>query len=121
MGQGAAGRRVDVGGIVADVVARLADPAADVLDAACGTGLVGAALARQGFTSVDGLDVSPRMITVGDARRAEIERHLQQLSRRGVVRVTETVEVPLHPSTRECHTLAVLEVVEAAQPSGPRW
>jgi predicted TPR repeat methyltransferase len=170
-------------GIVADVVARLTGPRADVLDAACGTGLVGAALARHGFTSVDGLDISPRMIarararhvyhdlgpadltqrlpgagdkfgivtcvnafepghlprsalvefarvvhrggrivlTVGGARQAEIERHLQQLSRRGVVRVTETAEVPLHPSTRECHTVAVLEVVDAAPPSGPRW
>jgi SOS-response transcriptional repressor LexA len=61
------------------------------------------------------------VLTVGDARRDEIERHLQHLARRGVVRVAETSEVPLHPSTRECHTVAVLEIVEAAQPSGPRW
>ncbi|WP_051085995.1 class I SAM-dependent DNA methyltransferase [Actinomycetospora chiangmaiensis] len=56
-------------GIVADVVARLDEPETDVLDAACGTGLVGAALARHGFTSVDGLDVSPRMIAHARHRR----------------------------------------------------
>jgi predicted TPR repeat methyltransferase len=180
---GPAGEDYPLPGIVADAVLRLTDPSADVLDLACGTGLVGAALARHGFTSVDGLDISPGMLsrararrvyhdlgpadlnqrvpgagdkfdvvtcvnafepghlprsalaefarvvhrgghillTVGDARRGEIERHLEDLGRRGVVRVTETAEVPLHPSTAECHVLAVLEVVEAAQPSGPRW
>ena len=180
---GRAGDDYPLPGTVADVVARLTDPTTDVLDAACGTGLVGAALARHGFTSVDGLDVSPKMLsrararhvyhdlgpadlsqrvpgagdkfgivtcvnafepghlprsalaefarvvhrgghivlTVGDARREEIQRHLQHLARRGVVRVAETSEVPLHPSTSECHTVAVLEVVEAAQPSGPQW
>lgn len=56
-------------GIVADVVARLDEPETDVLDAACGTGLVGAALARHGFTSVDGLDISPRMIAHARHRR----------------------------------------------------
>ena len=56
-------------GIVADVVARLDNPTADVLDAACGTGLVGEALARRGFTSVDGLDLSPRMLARARARQ----------------------------------------------------
>ena len=55
-------------GVVADVVARLDNSTADVLDAACGTGLVGEALARRGFTSVDGLDLSPRMLAHARAR-----------------------------------------------------
>ncbi|MCD2197762.1 class I SAM-dependent methyltransferase [Actinomycetospora endophytica] len=163
-------------GIVADVVARLQDRSADVLDVACGTGLVGAALARQGFRSVDGLDVSRRMLarararqvyhdlgpadlgqrvpgaadkfgvvtcvnafgtghlprsalvefarvvhrgghvvlTVGDDRRDEIERHVQQLAARRVARVVETSEVLLHPSTGEQHVVAVLEVVASS-------
>jgi predicted TPR repeat methyltransferase len=168
-------------GIVAEVVARLADPTADVLDAACGTGLVGAALARYRFTSVDGLDISPRMVarartrgayhdlgpadlsqrlpgagdkfgvltcvnalepghlprsalvefarvvhrgghlvlTVGEKRRPEIERYLEHLARRQVVRVTETSQAPLHPSTGECHAVVVLEVVASSQVRGP--
>jgi predicted TPR repeat methyltransferase len=180
---GPAGEDYPLPGIVADAVLRLTDPGTDVLDLACGTGLVGAALARHGFTSVDGLDISPQMLsrararrvyhdlgpadltervpgagdkfdvvtcvnafepgqlprsalvefarvvhrgghilfTVGDARRDEIERHLEELGRRGVVRVTETAEVPLHPSTGECHVLTVLEVVESARPSGLQW
>jgi predicted TPR repeat methyltransferase len=56
-------------GVVADIVARLDEPETDVLDAACGTGLVGAALVRHGFSSVDGLDVSPRMIAHARHRR----------------------------------------------------
>ncbi|MEJ2870127.1 methyltransferase domain-containing protein [Actinomycetospora sp. OC33-EN08] len=69
-------------GVVADVVARLDDPRADVLDAACGTGLVGAALARHGFTSVDGLDVSPRMIARARKRRVYHDLGPADLSQR---------------------------------------
>lgn len=68
---------VDVAGLmghpdaarVADVVTELAGPGADVLDAACGTGLVGAELAERGFTSIDGLDLSPGMIRRARRRR----------------------------------------------------
>lgn len=60
--------------LVADRVARLAPPSTDVLDAACGTGLVGAALARRGFTSVDGLDLSPGMLA--RARRLRVYHDL---------------------------------------------
>jgi predicted TPR repeat methyltransferase len=66
---GAEGDDYPLPGIVADVVARLDEPETDVLDAACGTGLVGAALARHGFASVDGLDISPRMIAHARHRR----------------------------------------------------
>jgi predicted TPR repeat methyltransferase len=47
---------------VAERVAALVRPEAEVLDAGCGTGLVGAALAARGFRSVDGLDLSPGML-----------------------------------------------------------
>ncbi|WP_433787918.1 class I SAM-dependent DNA methyltransferase [Actinomycetospora sp. CA-101289] len=68
---------VDVAGLmghpdasrVADVVTEIAGPGADVLDAACGTGLVGAELAERGFTSIDGLDLSPGMIHRARRRR----------------------------------------------------
>lgn len=48
----------------ADVLARLLPPTPDmrVLDAGCGTGLVGAALARHGFRHIDGADLSPGML-----------------------------------------------------------
>jgi predicted TPR repeat methyltransferase len=179
---GPTGEDYPLPGTVADLVARLATPDTDVLDAACGTGLVGAALARHGFRSIDGLDLSPRMlararalgvyhdlgpadlaqrlpgagdkfgvvtcvnafepghlprsalvefarvvhrgghlvVTVGDQRRAEIERYLEQLSRREVVRVAETFDALLHPSTGECHLVAVLEVAATTQARGPR-
>jgi len=54
---------------VAARVAELVDPRADVLDAGCGTGLVGVALAARGFGSLDGLDLSRGMIRQARRRR----------------------------------------------------
>jgi predicted TPR repeat methyltransferase len=68
----------------ARVAARVADlvrPDADVLDAGCGTGLVGAALAARGFGSVDGLDLSPAMIRQARRRRVYHDLGPADLSR----------------------------------------
>ena len=54
---------------VADRVAALVRPETDVLDAGCGTGLVGAELAVRGFRSIDGLDLSPGMLKQARRRR----------------------------------------------------
>ena len=69
-------------GYVAHVVsaealhASLQDPAAYVLDAGCGTGLVGAELARKGYTRMDALDYSREMLE--EAERKQIyKRHIQ--------------------------------------------
>jgi len=68
---------------VAARVAELVDPRADVLDAGCGTGLVGVALAARGFGSVDGLDLSRGMIR--QARRRRVYHDLGPADlRRGV-------------------------------------
>ncbi|MDJ0776634.1 MAG: class I SAM-dependent methyltransferase [Gammaproteobacteria bacterium] len=40
----------------------------DVVDYGCGTGLVGAALAAEGFTRIDGLDISEGMLTQARAK-----------------------------------------------------
>lgn len=45
-----------------------ADPSQPVLDYGCGTGLSGLALRMAGFTTIDGLDVSPPMIRQAEAR-----------------------------------------------------
>lgn len=45
-----------------------------ILDAGCGTGLVGVALAEAGYRIVDGVDLSPAMIAA--ARRRGVYRHL---------------------------------------------
>ncbi|KAI0515181.1 S-adenosyl-L-methionine-dependent methyltransferase [Xylaria bambusicola] len=41
-----------------------------VLDAGCGTGLVGAALAKRGATAIDGLDISPHMLRIAETSGA---------------------------------------------------
>jgi len=46
----------------------LADRQAEVLDIGCGTGLLGQGLAGHGFTTIDGLDVSPEMVQVAQRR-----------------------------------------------------
>lgn len=52
----------------------LADRQAEVLDIGCGTGLLGQDLAGHGFTTIDGLDVSPEMMQV--AQRRGVYRNL---------------------------------------------
>ncbi|MGI9521616.1 MAG: class I SAM-dependent DNA methyltransferase [Hyphomicrobiaceae bacterium] len=56
------------------LAAYLHDKAAPVLDFACGTGLSGAALAREGFTVIDGIDLSEGMLR--SARKRDIYRRL---------------------------------------------
>ncbi|PVZ07713.1 class I SAM-dependent DNA methyltransferase [Actinomycetospora cinnamomea] len=48
--------------LAADTVVRVAGTDGTVLDAGCGTGLVGAELARRGVAVIDGVDVSPGML-----------------------------------------------------------
>jgi SAM-dependent methyltransferase len=48
--------------LAADTVVRVAGTGGTVLDAGCGTGLVGAALAERGVATIDGVDVSPGML-----------------------------------------------------------
>lgn len=54
----------------AERLAALVAPDAAVLDAGCGTGLVGAELAARGFTAIDGIDLSQGMLDVARAKGA---------------------------------------------------
>ncbi|KIN72291.1 class I SAM-dependent DNA methyltransferase [Sulfitobacter guttiformis] len=53
------------------------DRSVPVLDFGCGTGLSGEALKEVGFTTVDGVDISPAMLAV--AEQKNIYRGLQQI------------------------------------------
>ena len=46
------------------LVAHLPDRSASVLDLGCGTGAVGVRLAELGVTTIDGVDLSPEMLTI---------------------------------------------------------
>ncbi len=50
-------------------------PDSTVLDAGCGTGLVGAALADAGYRNIDGVDLSPEMVEL--ARQRNVYRRLE--------------------------------------------
>lgn len=62
--------------IVAQVALRASKPLAQcaILDAGCGTGLVGRALALAGADTIDGLDLSPAMLEF--ARKTRVYRNL---------------------------------------------
>ncbi|EKV27387.1 hypothetical protein C882_1889 [Caenispirillum salinarum AK4] len=61
--------------MAAETFARVAEAkVSPVLDAGCGTGLVGVELATRGFPVVDGLDISPEML--GEARAKGVYRDL---------------------------------------------
>ncbi|HEY3682765.1 MAG TPA: class I SAM-dependent methyltransferase [Streptosporangiaceae bacterium] len=62
--------------MAAERFAALVAPGAAVLDAGCGTGLVGAELAERGFTTIDGVDLSQGMLD--EARAKGCYRTLQK-------------------------------------------
>jgi len=66
------------GRVAAALAAHLPDRDTPMLDFACGTGLSGAALAEQGFTTIDGCDLSSPMLETARARG--IYRHLVKLA-----------------------------------------
>lgn len=61
----------------AALAAHMPDLSAPVLDFGCGTGLSGVALTRQGFTQIDGMDLSGDMLN--GARTKGIYRNLTQI------------------------------------------
>ena len=54
--------------VTAERFAALVAPDATVLDAGCGTGLVGGELAARGFTTIDGIDISQGMLDQAAAK-----------------------------------------------------
>lgn len=69
--------------VTAERFAALVRTDATVLDAGCGTGLVGAQLAARGFTTIDGIDISQGMLDEAaskgcyrDVKRADLTARL---------------------------------------------
>lgn len=66
----------------AERCARFARPGAEILDAGCGTGLVGVALAATGHTRIVGVDLSAGMLERSAARGVYAELHQGSLLER---------------------------------------
>ncbi len=64
---------------------RVTDKSSRILDVGCGTGLSGMALSEQGFTNIDGVDLSPEMLAL--AKDREIYNSL------GTADLTKPIEV----------------------------
>jgi SAM-dependent methyltransferase len=65
--------------VVADKLEQISEPTATVLDAGCGTGLAGAALRQRGFTTVDGMDLSPEMLAIAEEKEIYRDLRVQDL------------------------------------------
>lgn len=72
--------------VTADAVVAAAGPGGEVLDAGCGTGLVGVALRERGVGTVDGIDLSPGMLA--QARATGAYRELREAD------LTAALELP---------------------------
>lgn len=71
--------------IVAEMVPKYLDISPDnaiVVDAGCGSGLVGAALHRSGFKTIDGLDLSEGMLKVAEKTGAYRKLEVTDLTKR---------------------------------------
>ena len=73
--------------IAALTAAHLSDRRAPILDVGCGTGLLAAYLAEQGFEAVDGLDYSAEMLAVAQSKGRIRQPFLRDL--------TQPLELPL--------------------------
>ena len=62
-----------------DALARYAAPGSRILDAGCGTGLIGQILASRGFRNVEGLDMSAGMLRLAEAKGCYTALHRQIL------------------------------------------
>lgn len=62
------------------------DTAIRILDAGCGTGLAGLELSKRGYVHIDGMDLSPDMLSL--ARRKEVYEDLREAD------MTETLDYP---------------------------
>ncbi|MEU6700123.1 class I SAM-dependent methyltransferase [Pseudonocardia sp. NPDC046786] len=72
--------------VTADAVVAAAGTGGEVLDAGCGTGLVGVELNRRGVGTIDGLDLSPGMLE--QARATGVYRDLREAD------LTAALELP---------------------------
>ncbi|MBC3194727.1 class I SAM-dependent methyltransferase [Pseudonocardia sp. C8] len=72
--------------VTADAVVAAAGTGGGMLDAGCGTGLVGVELARRGAGTIDGLDVSPGMLE--RARATGVYRDLREAD------LTQVLDLP---------------------------
>ena len=61
----------------AEILLSHLNPSAEIVDAGCGTGLTGKALARAGFSRIDGMDLSAK--SVDAAKKLNIYRSLEQV------------------------------------------
>ncbi|KAJ8109570.1 hypothetical protein ONZ43_g6097 [Nemania bipapillata] len=79
--------------VVAEIALRFGDQAKGaVLDAGCGTGLVGAALADGGARAIEGLDLSPHMLRVAERSGAYQSVFLGDLTK-GIARPSHFYEL----------------------------
>ena len=81
--------------VVEQLAERLSDHGVSIIDVGCGTGVCGAALARAGFTTIDGIDISEAMLSkAGEKRTAgdqPVYRELTAVDLTQPIKLTDNV------------------------------
>ncbi|MGI9350890.1 MAG: class I SAM-dependent DNA methyltransferase [Rhizobiaceae bacterium] len=99
--------------------ARVTDKAARILDAGCGTGLSGMALADQGFTNLHGRDLSPEMLRIANKRG--VYRSLGEVDLTQPVSVDEPFDAVIASGVfgyGPPHAEHIPHLINAAKPGG---
>lgn len=71
----------------AEFAKRVSNKNARILDAGCGTGLSGVALSKQGFTNIDGRDLSPEMLE--QAEKTGVYSSLEEIDLTSPLKILE--------------------------------
>lgn len=99
---------------------RIEDKSATILDAGCGTGLVGEQLLRQGYKNIEGLDYSATMLE--QAEQKEIYKQLIQADLTATLDIpTDTYDAIISVGTFTCGHVgpeAFDELVRITRPGG---
>lgn len=103
------------------LAAHLSDRGARVLDAGCGTGIVGELLHRAGFRDVEGLDYSAEMLA--QAEKKEVYRKLFRADLTGPLDLeSDTYDAVVSAGTFTCGHVgpeALRELIRITKPGGP--
>lgn len=74
----------------AEFAKRITDKNARILDAGCGTGLSGVALHKEGFTNIEGRDLSPEMLD--EAKKTDVYTLLEEADLTRPIKVAENYD-----------------------------
>ena len=100
------------------VVRKHCDPAALILDAGAGTGLVGEALEQAGFDRLEAVDFAPQMLDIARGKGLYQDIHVADLSRQTALQGDRYDAIVTCGTTTQMPSAALREYVRLVRPGG---